>query len=255
MPTVNPITTIMKAQTEEYAKEFDNYERSAKNYQLGAQTGNSPKPNINQSNSNKTYEECYVLNYPQKETAKDLKDTILNVTDSIIVTVWFSNYQNQWGQNLFNQDVRGTLWKIICKYHPNVIYTEADMSLYQDQVAGYKALAKEMDLDLQSLYFSPTVTVLYKSIGQAFNADKGTKDLIIDIDNYIHSKESKSFGLKNPPCDIQSEVLASNYYDHYNPSKDVEKFEPKLDIYGNVIKAPTQYAVHYQPPPSARDSY
>lgn len=80
-------------------------------------------------------QDCYNLDYPE-ETGEDLELTLAE-EKRIVVTVWLENYQNKWGQNVLNQDVQGTLWRIICQHHPNVVYTQADLSHYNRNAYTY----------------------------------------------------------------------------------------------------------------------
>jgi hypothetical protein len=258
-----PITSIMKAQTEQYAKEYYRAETVKTSDQLGLsalmdsklinedQANQSPQGTSSTFNGQVAHveikEECYNLQYPANETAADLKGAYENVTDYILVTVWFDNYQNQWGQNLFNQDVRGTLWKLICKYHTNVIYTEADMSLYNNDISNYRKLADQLKLDLTNLYQGPTVLVMHNQYGEAFRTAKGPRDLVTVVDDYLTQKEISDFHADVPEYDIQNEVLAMNHYDYYMPSKDVEDYRPLKDENGNEIKTPLRQSVHMRP--------
>lgn len=266
-----PITSIMKAQTEQYAKEYYRAETIKTPDQLGlsALMDNNPtnesQANQNPQSSSSTFtgkvspvdikEECYNLQYPANETAADLKGAYENVTDYILVTVWFDNYQNQWGQNLFNQDVRGTIWKLICKYHTNVIYTEADMSKYNEDIFNYRKLADQLKLDLTNLYRGPTVLVMYNQYGEAFRTAKGPRDLVTVVDDYLNQKEISEFHAGVPDYDIQNEVLAMNHYDYYMPSKDVESYKPQKDENGNEIQVPLRQSVHLRPVPEPVYSY
>jgi hypothetical protein len=255
-PTSKTISSIMKAQTEQYAAEYARAEIENTPDQLGLASTKDAKStqDISGVSANKvslinTEAECYNLQYPEGEKAADLKEAYETVTDSIIVTVWFNNYQNQWGQNLFNQDVRGTLWKLICKYHINVIYTEADMSLYNNDISNYRKLANQLKLDLTNLYQGPTVLVMYNQYGDAFRTAKGPRDLIAIVDDHIKHKEISEFGAKILDYDLQNEVLAMNHYDYYMPSSEVQDYRPKMDDFGNEIKAPLRQSVHLRPVP------
>jgi hypothetical protein len=205
----------MKAQTDEYAEEFSQAETPA---QMGVDSFTNEKVEKDPKDES-SLEECYDLQYPEDEKAQDLKDAIVNSTDYLIVTVWFENYQNRWGQNLFNQDVRGTIWKLICKYHPHAIYTEVDLSQYNQDQKDYKKLAAELRLDLTDLYKGPSVTVMYQEWGEGFRSEKGPRDLSVIVDNYISLKEKELFDAKIPYYDVQNEVLAKNKYDYYMPNK------------------------------------
>eukprot|EP00343_Euplotes_focardii_P005366 CAMPEP_0205811864 /NCGR_PEP_ID=MMETSP0205-20121125/16148_1 /ASSEMBLY_ACC=CAM_ASM_000278 /TAXON_ID=36767 /ORGANISM="Euplotes focardii, Strain TN1" /LENGTH=206 /DNA_ID=CAMNT_0053091629 /DNA_START=192 /DNA_END=810 /DNA_ORIENTATION=+ len=166
---------------------------------------------------------CYNLQYPKEEKASDFLDALLNDKDNIYVTVWYQDYHNQWGQNLVNQDVRGTLWKLVCQYHPQIIYTEVDLSSTTNKNAGeFKDLANKLGVNLNNIDEGPSVSILYDTFGDALRSSKGPSDLIKIVNEYIKGKEEEVLKTKSQEYDIEREVLAMNRFDYYMPSEDRE---------------------------------
>jgi hypothetical protein len=123
------------------------------------------------------------------------------------------------------------------------------MSLYNYDIDNYRSLASQLKLDLTNLYEGPTVLVMYNKYGVAFRTEKGPRDLVVVVDDHIKRKEISEFGAEIPNYDLQSEILATNHYDYYMPSSEVQDYRPKIDDYGNEIKAPLIKSVHLKPVP------
>ncbi|CAI2376600.1 unnamed protein product [Moneuplotes crassus] len=227
-------SNLRKIQTEQYMKEFE----KAEDYL------SPPKSHLESP-----HEDCYTLSYPEDETAKDLEYALLNDAESLIVTVWFYNFQNQWGQNLYNQDVRGTLWKLICKYHSFVTYTEADLSNYNSQGSDYKALAENLGIDLRNIFDGPSVTILHNKFGDALRSEKGPRDLIVKVDDYLSHKEAELYNTEPKNYDIIREILAPNKYDDYMPSDHVEKNPSLYQDKNKMYAAPLRQSLHISPKP------
>jgi hypothetical protein len=171
-------------------------------------------------------EECFTLVERPEDNAIDLLSSLTEETQSIIVTVWFENYQNAWTQNMMNQNVRGTLWRVICKNHPNVTYTEADLSHYNLNAYSYENLAKQLKIDVSTLFNGPIVSVMHDQSGLTFATDNQPEKLLKAVDTYIHQWEISLYGKTNPLCDLNNQNLANNHFESYLPYKDLEMFEP-----------------------------
>lgn len=242
---INPSNTEDEYQTRKYAVEYEKSE-------IDSAIANNDSQTLSFRD---IHGHCYDLQYPEQEKAADLKEALLHDSDALIVTVWFRDFQNQWGQNLFNQDVRGTLWKLIWKYHPYATYTEADLSSYNDQSEEYHDLADMLGINLNNIYDGPTVTIMRNTFGQAYRSEKGPRDLIAKVDDYIQAKEKDVFNYEPLDYDIQREVLAKNKYEQYMPSSAVE-IDPNNDFYGHPSeKAPLEQTLHIKQQPKLKDLF
>lgn len=191
-------------------------------------SNDEPEPLVEeQFTDERTFEECYNLDYPD-ETAFDLRETLIEENDMIIVTVWFENYQSLFSQNMVNQDVRGTLWNIICKHHPNVLYTEADLSHYNRNAYGYQDLANELFVDVDGLYSGPLVAIMHDQKGITLKSDKGPRSLVEAICKYLNDLEMELYGKSEGECDYKQDIVADNHYSHYLPYYEVKQYEPAV---------------------------
>lgn len=153
---------------------------------------------------------------------------MIEQTNSIIVTVWFKNYKSKKSQNLLNTDVRETIWKIICKHHPNVIYTEADLSPTNKWLSTYDELAQDMEIDEDKLYNGPIVAVLYHQKGVTINADDNPQKLVKAVDNQIHKLEHQIYGDSDDSCSTENDEIFESHFEYYTPFHKDIKGEPRL---------------------------
>lgn len=186
-------------------------------------------------------DECYQLDYPE-ETGQDLLETLVNENNNIIVTVWYENYQNQWAQNMVNQNVQGTLWRCICENHPNIIYTEADMSHYNRNAYSYEEIADQLGVQIDELLYGPTVVVMNDQTGSSFRVDQDPEKLLEAVEDYIRSQEKDVFGIVAPKCDLKDKILADNHYEHYLPNEQLEMYTPE----NNEAKTEAQKEKHVE---------
>jgi hypothetical protein len=183
----------------------------------------------------KPIEQCFKNEYPL-ETADELRVTLSEEPLNIIVTVWFENYQGKWDQNMMNQNVQGTLWRCICENHPDIIYTEADLSHYNQYAYSYFALAKKLEIGVKTLYHGPTVAVMRDQTGMTFRAHDDSEKLLNAVEQYIRELELKFDGVENPLCDMRDQSLAENHYEVYMPYGELEMYDPNKHV---VTKAKT----------------
>jgi len=151
---------------------------------------------------------------------------LIGENENIIVTVWFENYQSFWGQNMINQNVQGTLWRCLWKYHPDIIYTEADLSHYNKLAYTFEDIASKLGVDVPELYHGPTIMVMRDESGRSFRTHDDPEKLIKVVDEYIRTWEKSLFNIKNPPWDIKEQYLADNHYEHYMPFGDLQMYDP-----------------------------
>src|SRR5438045_251963 len=76
------------------------------------------------------------------QNGDDLKITLGNEEEKIVVTLWIDNVYHQWEQNKKNQRVKGTIKNLIEKCHPHTVYTEADTSDYNIQAYTFEEQAR-----------------------------------------------------------------------------------------------------------------
>ena len=108
-------------------------------------------------NDTRKNDECESLNYPHDESAEDLLINLREENQKMFVTVWFQDYPNDPMQNKINQYVTETMCKLICSNHPNVVYTQADLSYSNRNAKSYADLARKLyigKLSPQSLSYT-----------------------------------------------------------------------------------------------------
>ena len=197
----------------------------------------------------RTTDECYNLDYPV-ESADDLMATLTEETQNIIVTVWFENYQNLWAQNMMNQNVRGTLWRCICKKHKDVIYSEADLSHYNRYAYTYEDMAVKLDISVEALFHGPTVAIMHDQSGMTFRTDDDPDKLLRAVDEYLRSWEKQLYGIENPACDFNDKNIAENHYEFSMPYGNLEMYDPDSDETNHQMKATKNVAVHEKSEPA-----
>lgn len=180
-------------------------------------------------------EECENLDYPRDESAEDLLVNLREESEKMFVTVWFQDYPNDPMQNKINQYVTDTMWKIVCSNHPNVVYTQADLSYSNRNAKSYADLAKKLYIgmlihslfsatipdkafkphlfvfphlnvsifvDVPKLYRGPVIMVMHNESGKTFTGDTDFKDVIDTVDRYLHEYEQKIYGKTNPKMKV-----------------------------------------------------
>ncbi|CAI2377129.1 unnamed protein product [Moneuplotes crassus] len=203
----------------------------------------STKPENNyiqpESLDHHTREECYQLDYPE-ETGQDLLETLTNENQNIIVTVWYENYQGSWAQNMINQNVQGSLWRCLCENHPNIIYTEADLSHYNINAYTYQDLATQLEINIEDLFNGPSIVVMNDQSGTQFRTEKEPDKLVKNVEEYIRTFEKDLYGVENPKCDFQNQILAENHYEYYLPNTELDMYLPSH----NEVQTEAQISKH-----------
>lgn len=96
-------------------------------------------------------------------TGTELKSTLIEENDNIIVTVWYKHLRGNEEQNKRNLVVVGSMKRLVRECHPKAKYTEADMSAYNANNAGYNEKAQDWKVDLSVLDDGPKVCILQNS--------------------------------------------------------------------------------------------
>ena len=171
----------------------------------------------------------------------DLKITIGNVLDKVIVTLWMKNIRHQWEQNKKNERVRDTLKELIKTHYKDfVIYTEADVSLYNINAYTFEDQAKEWGVQLDRLNDGPLVMVLYKKEGGEYwgtnntmtlslvkKVDKEIRDLRQRQINKEGLKDKKGKPLQPPkPANVKAIFDKLGEYDVHDPWQEYSHFRP-----------------------------
>lgn len=102
------------------------------------------------------------------ETGKDLKQTLIEEKDLIIVTHWYKHLRHESEQNKRNLIVEGSLKNLISRCHPKVRYTEANLSAFNINSYTFRDYADEWKIDLTALDDGPIIMVLYQQKGTRF---------------------------------------------------------------------------------------
>ncbi|CAI2376825.1 unnamed protein product [Moneuplotes crassus] len=173
----------------------------------------------------KTDDQCLHLKYPE-EKGEDLEETLKIEDRNIIVTVWYENFQDEWDQNKVNQNVQGTLWKCLCENHPDIIYTEADISHYNINAYTYIDLADKMSINLGELHDGPTIVVMVDQKGETFRDGTNPRKLLEAVEEEIREEERKLYGKANPKCDFSSFTPADNHYTHFDAPEKLDMYKP-----------------------------
>lgn len=152
-------------------------------------------------------DKCDSLDYPKDISAQDLQDLTSNNQDKIVVTVWLENYQGNEKQNQVNKDVTKAVWKMICENHPNVLYSQADLSSYNRNAHTFDFSSSEIGVDRTSLYTGPVVMITFKGLAMTYTSDKFNPSLLKAVDLYLHKWEKNLYGTSNPQCDVKSKLF------------------------------------------------
>ncbi|CAI2377547.1 unnamed protein product [Moneuplotes crassus] len=193
----------------------------------------------------KSEDECFNLSYPE-ETGEDLKEILESENKNIVVTVWYENFQNEWAQNMVNQDVQGTLWRCLCENHPDIIYSEADISHYNLNAYTYIDLAKELEIELGELNDGPTIVVMSNHTGMTFRTEENPLKLLKATEKYIRQIEKELYGLENPYCDLKHQILADNHYEYYDPIEMLQMYRPHKEETAKKVGKKQSKSPNYQ---------
>ena len=170
---------------------------------------------------------------------------------------------------MVNQKVRGTLYRIICMDHPNVTYTEADLSHYNRFAYTYENMIKELYIDVPALYYGPLVMVMHDQSGMAFRTEEDPDKLLKVVDEYLHNWEKQIYGHTNPVSECDDKPVADNHYSKSTPWSVLDMYEPGQDETHHAIKLdktvstheksgaapPAQPAPQSAPPPEPQPQY
>jgi hypothetical protein len=160
------------------------------------------------------------------DTGDELRITLNDESDKIIIVVWFNNRFEHEYQNKLNSEVRGSLMNIILHNHPHVEYHEADMSTYNKNAYTYLDLANELHIDLEQLLYSPAVLVMHNHDGEVLRSDTGSLNLVRGTDKLMHEKEFELYGNTNFRCEIETEIEGVNQFKDYHPWANYNYFTP-----------------------------
>ena len=165
----------------------------------------------------------------QVVTGDDLKITLGNVMDKVIVTLWMDNVYNQWEQNKKNERVKGTVKALIERYHPNTVYVEADVSDYNRNAYTFEEQATFWGIDLKVLSEGPMIMPVYQKHGQIFWGSNQTHtiSLVRALHKHLVDVERAEFGTE-PSDDVDIELIFNevNEYNNYNPWQPYDHFYP-----------------------------
>ena len=162
----------------------------------------------------------------------DLKITLGNEKEKIVVTLWLENIYHEWEQNKKNQRVKGTVKNLIAQCHPNTVYTEADTSDYNINAFTFEEQAKYWGVDLRVLNEGPIVMAVYQQTGQYWWGSNSTQTISLAraLDSYLTQIEQESFGTEPSSCDIDLIFKEVNEYDVHDPWQPYGHYEPnKMD--------------------------
>mmetsp|Transcript_5227 Transcript_5227/g.4413 ORF Transcript_5227/g.4413 Transcript_5227/m.4413 type:complete len:232 (+) Transcript_5227:174-869(+) len=162
----------------------------------------------------------------------ELRTTLAEESENIVIIVWFNNLFDHWSQNRLNQETRGTIMSILKTHHPKVIYHEADLSTYSAFAYTYAELAEELGINTDDLNYGPTVVVMHDQRGSAIRSEKGSLALVTAVDKEIHSYEKDIYGVNTQLCDIDQEIEALNHFKMHAPWENYEYFKPTTDDSG-----------------------
>jgi hypothetical protein len=141
---------------------------------------------------------------------------------------YFSMYK-QWDQNKKNQLIRGSLQNIIKNNHPNVFYTEADMSSYNPNEYTYMDLAVDLGLDLGHLFEGPIVVLMHDEVGYAYYSGSDTLRFLRHIDKQLNYMETQLYGTSKPLSNVRKEYYAVNQFYAHEPYENYNYYRPKND--------------------------
>jgi hypothetical protein len=163
-------------------------------------------------------------------TGDDLKITLGNVKDKIIVTLWLNNVYEQWEQNKKNQRVKGTVKNLIKRCHPHAVFIEVDVSNYNREAYTFEERAKFWGIDLRMLVEGPMIMPMYQTHGQMFWGSNQTQTITLTraLHKYLSEIET-SVWKEDPPkdCDIELILKEQNEYNVYNPWRDYDHYAPQ----------------------------
>ena len=146
---------------------------------------------------------CYGQYYDlsnQVSNGSELKSTLLNENEFIVMTVWFNHLRYNEYQNQRNLMIQSSVKDLIRRCHPYAMYTEADVSGYSESANTFIDRAKEWRLQLTDLYDGPILMVIYDCHGENFwgTADARPYNLIHTVDQYIRYLERTYFKNEAP---------------------------------------------------------
>lgn len=132
----------------------------------------------------------------QTTSGDELKQTLIEEEDFIIITNWFRHIRHSEDQNKRNLVIKGSIKNLISRCHPNVKYTEADISDYNVNAYTFQDVANDWNIDLTILEDGPLVMILYQHHGTRFWGHKDTPvmSLMNKVDDYIRYQERRVYG-------------------------------------------------------------
>ena len=141
----------------------------------------------------------------QTTSGDELKQTLIEEEDFIIITNWFRHIRHSEDQNKRNLVIKGSIKNLISRCHPNVKYTEADISDYNVNAYTFQDVANDWNIDLTILEDGPLVMILYQHHGTRFWGHKDTPvmSLMNKVDDYIRYQERRVYGREAFPWAVE----------------------------------------------------
>lgn len=89
------------------------------------------------------------------------------------------------------------------------------------------------------LYDAPIALVIYQADGEGFTTDKGSLELIKNVDRHMHKIEKEKIGETSEMCDIEAELMVVSEYkpeDHFkNEHHHVTKNKKAVRVFSELI--------------------
>ena len=152
-------------------------------------------------------------------TGEELKDLIYTESDRIIVSLWYMQEPELGERNKRNLIVEGSLKRLISNCHNDVIYTEADLSAYNEDRNSFIEVAKQWHLDLKDLDQGPIVLVMYEEDGYMFWVldNSYLDDLLQKVQDYIVSIKKNKIGVSSTLCPLELDYSELERYRKNSP--------------------------------------
>ena len=162
------------------------------------------------------------------KTGDDLRQSLIEENDFIVVTYWFRHIRHDEDQNKRNLVLKGSIKNLISRCHPSVKYTEADISDYNVNAYTYQDVANEWNIDLTILDDGPLTMIIHQQHGSRFWGHKDTPVMTImnKVDDYIRYQEKIIYGRESFPWPVELDYTEVQEFKVMNPWNNYEEFVP-----------------------------
>ena len=136
----------------------------------------------------------HVYDWSAHNGANELYQSLKDETDSIFILYWFKSAAGNEVLKKQNEDMKGQIQKDVLANHPEIIFSEIDMT-EPAQAEKYKLVFNDvMQIKVDELTTGPVVAVVNNGEGAWIHGKGTVKEVAESVDIFVHEAKDRRNG-------------------------------------------------------------